>query len=155
MRAAGTSSSTTRASSWTGIAPSPRARRSPTRRRWETRAPRPSTSRRSSPPNHGSFATGPAQAGLVSLMVGDVPVLGCDRKALVVPERQAAAQRPRVPSGGAKRLRGHGRARAQPAGEDDRAVALDRLGLGGEPLELDVARALDAPGLPLVGLADV
>jgi hypothetical protein len=39
--------------------------------------------------------------------------------------------------------------------EDDGAVAVDRLGLGGEALELDVARALDATCLVLVRLAHV
>ena len=39
--------------------------------------------------------------------------------------------------------------------EDDRLVLGERLGLGGDALELDVARALDVAGLALVRLADV
>jgi hypothetical protein len=88
-------------------------------------------------------------------VLGDVPAVGHQRQAVVVPERQATLQRPRVPARAAEGLCGERRAGAEAAREDDGTVAIDRLGLRCEPLELDVPRALDAPGLPLVGLPDV
>ena len=39
--------------------------------------------------------------------------------------------------------------------EDDRTVAVDLLSARGQPLELDVARALDVAGLALVAFAHV
>src|SRR6185503_1898515 len=47
------------------------------------------------------------------------------------------------------------RSAAGPADEDDRAVAVDLLGGGGESLERDVLGSRDPAGLPLVVLADV
>ena len=61
----------------------------------------------------------------------------------------------RVPAGAAEGVGGHPRARAEAAVEDDRRVAVDRLRLRGEALELDVARAGDPARLVLVGLAHV
>ena len=55
----------------------------------------------------------------------------------------------------AEDLRREGRAAAAAALEDDRAVAVDLLGLRGQLLERDVAGAVDTAGLPLVVLADV
>src|SRR5690349_10478033 len=48
-----------------------------------------------------------------------------------------------------------GAAAADAAVEDDGGLAIDRGGLARDLLELDVARALEPPGLPLVVLADV
>ena len=50
---------------------------------------------------------------------------------------------------------GEAGAAADPALEDDRRVLVDLLRAAREPLELDVHRAGDAAGLPLVGLAHV
>ena len=60
-----------------------------------------------------------------------------------------------VVAGGPERLDGERRAAAHPALEDDRRLLVDLLRAPREPLELDVHRAGDAPGLPLVGLAHV
>jgi hypothetical protein len=54
-----------------------------------------------------------------------------------------------------RKPRGHHRARADAAVEDDRPVGVERRGLARQRRQLDVARAGDVAGLTLVGLAHV
>src|SRR3954469_10940269 len=77
------------------------------------------------------------------------------RASLGVPALQAAGHRRGVEAGPAKGLRGHQRAHAGPADEDDRLRRVDRGRLRGQPLELDVAGAGNVPRLAFVGLAHV
>ena len=74
---------------------------------------------------------------------------------LLRPSSQAAAHRVSLKARGTEGLGGHLRAGADAAVEDDRPVALDGRGLGGELDQRDVACARDVPGLALVGLAHV
>ena len=55
----------------------------------------------------------------------------------------------------AEGLRGHERAGADPADEDEGPLAVQRAGALAELRERDVGGAGDVPGLALVGLADV
>src|SRR5687768_18602082 len=80
-------------------------------------------------------------------MLRDLPGHG---EAAVAPVLDAAAHGPRVVAGAAERLGGERRAGAEPAVEDDRPVARQRLRLRREPLELDVAGAADVPPLALL-----
>src|SRR5206468_3894050 len=93
---------------------------------------------------HGALRRGPARrAGLRQLMLRHMAALGHDRQAALVPERQAAAQRPGVPPRRAEGLSGERRAGAQAALEDDRAIARDRV--GARP-----ANVVDWGAMPLV-----
>ena len=82
---------------------------------------------------------------------GDVPALGLDREARPHPGDQTAVEVVRVEPGGLEGLRRERRAASRAAVEEDRTFAVDRAGLGGEPVDLDVARAGETPRLVLVG----
>ena len=88
-------------------------------------------------------------------MLRDVAVVGRDGKALLYPFGDPAGHVPGIPPRGAERLRGHSRARSQPAVEDHPTVAGDGLRVRRQALELDVPAAFNEPGLALVRLADV
>src|SRR4051812_16268068 len=77
------------------------------------------------------------------------------RASLGVPALQAAGHRRGVEAGPAQGLRGHQRAHAGPADEDDRLRRVDRARLRGQPLELDVAGAGDVPPPAVLGVAPV
>ena len=62
-------------------------------------------------------------------VVGDVAAVGLDRQARGDPRQDAAAQRVGVVARGAECLRGHRRARADAAVEDDRELAVDLAAL--------------------------
>src|SRR3954468_22770979 len=84
-----------------------------------------------------------------------MPALGLEWEAAARPLLEPAGHRVRLPAGTAKGMGRHRRARTDPAVEHDRRVAIDRLRLGGEAPDLQVARAGDPPCRVLVGLADV
>src|SRR5512132_80008 len=115
-------------------------------------------------PTGVSWSAAPALAGTSSasapasssaLVIRDMPALGFEREPPRRPLVQSADHRVSVPAGTAEGVGRHPRPRTQPAVEDDRRVARDRLRLGRQPLELDVPRAGDPARVVLVGLAHV
>src|SRR3954471_13044323 len=97
----------------------------------------------------------PSGAAAGGSVVGHVAAVGAERTPLLGPVLHAAGHRVGVEPRATERLRGHERAPADAADEDDRAVGIE-LGRGGRELvELDVLRALDVARLALVRLADV
>src|SRR5918997_1498368 len=103
-------------------------------------------------PTGTKVGAAPAPAGAASatsarasraLVIRDMPVLGLEREPAARPLLEPADHGVRVPAGAAEGVGRHARARAEAAVEDDGPVAVDRLGLGREALELDVARARD------------
>src|SRR4051794_9494863 len=101
-----------------------------------------------------SSATTPASSS-AALVIRDMPALGLERQPAGRPLLEAAVHRVRVPARAAEGVGRHARPGAQPAVEDDRRLARDRVRLRGEALELDVPRAGDPARLVLVGLAHV
>src|SRR5665809_151224 len=90
-----------------------------------------------------------------SSMVRHEAALGNERQPAIDPCPETALHVVGVVSRGPERSRGHCRAGAEPALEDDPVIARDGLRLGGQALERDVPRARDVPGFVLVRLADV